>query len=620
MSTFFPNAQNFSIDGGTFSIVHGDQHNNYRQRISQASEASISNSSFAHALGPVTQATSSSTTTTTIQINGNQYNQVIQRKERVHTEFDDFRNVKRSDIYKIRNICQFSNGVEGCKCEACRRDVVKTFCTAKLIGVEGEFTTVTYSGQDAHKIFEEEFFELSRKQFSEASQIFAIANGTIPSMVLWHNLIPLVQFKGNVGRLGLRYLERLRKQLSCQDEELWIDSSRGVICHGPKGPSSSIPEDELELGDLPPTTELLQEEVLVRFLASHKSQEADDAFMTAINDTWSYEDVPERVNRATIFLALTKTPIAVANNVWKSVYDNLVERMCLENGWTSYGCRYAWHTKSYNNLHQYQIARGFDPTTADFARHLGYGHIFQPLDDSDRFEDIHEGDIPACSAVPINLNKSTITIHSEPLNPTTANFTQHLANDNYIFQPLNVNDQFKEVNKGAPEFSASYSLFHLRAGPGIGSSASHATRSLASAGPEGPSTTQDPGLVANSTLTVDLQAMEDDNSMTHSRHVIAHKPQETDSRMGTLNVSVQVPPHKSGTTSNDDPTLNGEASCPVTPRSLDGGPTILIQQQYRNRNTAVADPPDRPPTSQRNQCRLIKMVVHQEDNNAASSV
>ncbi|KAK1223205.1 hypothetical protein PQX77_013928 [Marasmius sp. AFHP31] len=507
MSTFFPNAQDFSIDGGIFNIIHGDQHNNYRQRISQASEASTSNSPFAHALGPVTQATSSSTTTTTVQINGNQYNQIIQREEKIHTEFDDFRNVKRGDIYKIRNICQVHDD-GGCQCEACRRDVVKTFCTANLIGVEGEFTTVTYSGRDARKVFEEEFLELSRKQFSEASQIFAIANGTIPSMVLWHNLIPLVQFREKVGRLGLLYLETLRRQLGCWVDNLWIDSSRGVICHGPKGPYSSIPGDILnDFRDLPPNAELLQEEVLVRFLANHKSKEADDAFMTAIDDARNYKDIPEQVNRPTIFSALTKTPIAIANNVWTSREDILVERTWLENGWTRFrldgddlvypygwsegyvdvspsqcqlrqqqpiylfiyppppnlpegktsslrhwsfhedghlqisreSCHdlglpveldyvyccysYSWPTDCYKPLHQYQIARGFNPTTADFARHLGCHSIFQPLDDSDRFEDVQKDDASTCSAFSFDLGESFIAI--EPDEPSLLNTQDH---------------------------------------------------------------------------------------------------------------------------------------------------------------------------------------------------
>ncbi|KAK1218579.1 hypothetical protein PQX77_018732 [Marasmius sp. AFHP31] len=514
MSTFFPDAQNITVTGGVISHVEGDQHNYYRQRISQASKASTSSSPLTNALGPITQSTSSSTATTTVQINGNQYNQIIQREEKAHTEFDDFRSVKRGDIYRIRNICQVLGHCKGHQwweeCQ-CPREVIKTFCTAKLIGVEGEFTTVNYSGRDAQKVFKEEFLKLSRIQFAEASQVFAIANGTIPSMVLWHNLIPLVQFRGQVGQLGLRYLQSLSIQWDCEHEELWIDSSRGVICHGPKGPHSKISEIGLIFKGLPATAELLQEEVLVRFLASPKSKEADDAFMTGMNYTWNVEEVLERVDRPTIFSALTKTPIAVANNIWTSREDNLVERTCLENGWTRFrldgdgslsldlsrdvpkawllqtssvfhargvlleddledvyliypngwlggyvdvspskcqlgqqpiflfvyppppnlpcgqtpsfhhwsfqedghyqispeSCRnlglpvglyyhnlgcysLSWPTDCYRSLHQYQIARGFDPTTADFTRYLGYGNTFQPLNVSDRFEDVQK--------------------------------------------------------------------------------------------------------------------------------------------------------------------------------------------------------------------------------------
>ncbi|KAK1217714.1 hypothetical protein PQX77_019614 [Marasmius sp. AFHP31] len=44
----------------------------------------------------------------------------------------------------------------------------------------------------------------------------------------------------------------------------------------------------------------------------------------------------------------------------------------------------------YKSLRQYQIARSLDPTTADFAKRLGYRNIFQPLDNSDWFEDLQK--------------------------------------------------------------------------------------------------------------------------------------------------------------------------------------------------------------------------------------
>ncbi|KAK1234943.1 hypothetical protein PQX77_001843, partial [Marasmius sp. AFHP31] len=461
MSEFFSNAHNFSINGGTFSGVNGDQHNHYYERTLQASRLSTSRS------GSVTQGTSSRAITT-IHINGNQINnQLVEREEKELTEFDDYRNLKRGDVCRLRNICQ---------------------------------------------VFEEEFHKLSRQLFSEVAQVYAIDKGTIPSMVLWHNLVPLAQVLSNVGELVVRYLKNLHNQWDCDYEEIWIDPTRGVVCRGPKGPYSFIPVIELGIKDLPPTAELLQEEVLVRFLACQKSREADDAFMTAIYYTWSDKDVPERVDRPTIFSALTKTPIAVATNIWESREDTLKERTCLENGLTrfrldgdgwvwlrsnrnaekawlsqawsvfhargvsldndlkdfhlvspeawlagsldnspskcqlrhqqpiflfiyplpphlhdgktsslhhwsfhedghprispescfhlglpvklgynNWGCRsHSWPTDRYKPLHQYQIARGFDPTTAHFAKHLGYGHIFQPLNDADRFEDVQK--------------------------------------------------------------------------------------------------------------------------------------------------------------------------------------------------------------------------------------
>ncbi|KAJ8092686.1 hypothetical protein PM082_007015 [Marasmius tenuissimus] len=46
-----------------------------------------------------------------------------------------------------------------------------------------------------------------------------------------------------------------------------------------------------------------------------------------------------------------------------------------------------WPTSRYKLIHQYQLYRGFDPATADFARHVyGTPILFRPLDDSDRFE------------------------------------------------------------------------------------------------------------------------------------------------------------------------------------------------------------------------------------------
>ncbi|KAJ8075096.1 hypothetical protein PM082_019423 [Marasmius tenuissimus] len=47
-----------------------------------------------------------------------------------------------------------------------------------------------------------------------------------------------------------------------------------------------------------------------------------------------------------------------------------------------------WSSKTYGTMYQYQIARGFDPTTADFAQSLGYPLCNPSQDDSNQFEEV----------------------------------------------------------------------------------------------------------------------------------------------------------------------------------------------------------------------------------------
>ncbi|KAK1223626.1 hypothetical protein PQX77_013499 [Marasmius sp. AFHP31] len=50
---------------------------------------------------------------------------------------------------------------------------------------------------------------------------------------------------------------------------------------------------------------------------------------------------------------------------------------------------YSWSNDAYDSLRQYQLLRGFDPSTTDFAQSLGYDkNIYQTLSDSDRFAQV----------------------------------------------------------------------------------------------------------------------------------------------------------------------------------------------------------------------------------------
>ncbi|KAK1224731.1 hypothetical protein PQX77_012350 [Marasmius sp. AFHP31] len=303
-----------------------------------------------------------------VNVRGNQVNQIIQREEKEHTEFDDYRNVKSGDFCRLEDVCvakyhrpsvaEYHRPSELKRWQLswqppCSPTALKTFCAVKVIGTEDRFTSVTYSGPDARRAFEEDFRKCSqvRRSSKSTAQVFAVDVGTVPSLLLWHALVPISHLGRNFGRAGNLYISNLCMKLQCLRRELWVDSGQGVICRGPEGPELYIVEDRLhvenrfhvETEKLPSTIDMLQEDVFMRFLASLKSEEADGMFLLTMgwDDQFRYwgaddVDVHERFDQPTIFSTWTKTPIAFANNVWTDDGVGLTEREVLENSLTRF--------------------------------------------------------------------------------------------------------------------------------------------------------------------------------------------------------------------------------------------------------------------------------------------
>ncbi|KAK1218284.1 hypothetical protein PQX77_019038 [Marasmius sp. AFHP31] len=337
MSTFFSNAQNASISGGVFSHVQGDQHNYYTGRT----KTKMITSSSANGHRAANQESNSpSTSTMVVHIKGNQVNQIVQREEKEHTEFDDYRNVKSGDFYRLEDIyvTEYPRNPRWCY----GRKVDKTICAVEVIGTEGRFTSVTYRGPDARRAFEMDFRKFSQARSSESTaQVFAVDVGTVPSLLLWHALLPISHFERSLGWRGEIHVYNLLRKLNCRERNLWVDFARGVICQGPEGPRSNIGWmlEEVKVENLPLTAEMLQEDVFLRFVASLKSKEFDRVFLYMMwqwdsNDD-IYKGVAESFDQPTIFSTLTKTPIAVANNVWTSGRI-FTERKALEKGLTRF--------------------------------------------------------------------------------------------------------------------------------------------------------------------------------------------------------------------------------------------------------------------------------------------
>ncbi|KAK1227906.1 hypothetical protein PQX77_009074 [Marasmius sp. AFHP31] len=453
LSWFFHKARNFQITGGSFNHVQGDQHNNNY--------------------------------TTTI----------VQAKEEEPSEFDEYFKVKLGGIFKLRDVGssayprRWDDGRREWWEEGKPRSD-KTIFMARVLEQPGMvFTMLQYSGPDAHRAFLEDFRMLSSTLTSNVSQTYGYSKSKIPSLILYNDLAPASQLEGKLGFWGSVYLCSVAAQLGCKSgDELWIDNGRGIFCRGPAfGMGYMVGRHFGEL-DVPLTADLLQIDVLLRFLASLKSWKVDrDIILFPSPSSWV--DGPVQVSQPTVISKLKSAQKWVdqcngnAKDTWKSqawrifhnrgitleddlsiyylVYpyamlssfikpseaqlkrqwsrpvepseaqlnqqsqqpiflfvrpppSNPINRNTTSlHHWSFHkdGCsplspdtcyslglptklRYysrnsanSWSNEDYQRIHQYQLLRGFDPSTTDFARHLGYDdNLFQSVNDSDRFE------------------------------------------------------------------------------------------------------------------------------------------------------------------------------------------------------------------------------------------
>ncbi|KAK1222895.1 hypothetical protein PQX77_014317 [Marasmius sp. AFHP31] len=177
MSTFSPNARGVSIDDGTFTLVQRDQNSCSSITPTQEEEdteidhfPNVERDELPLWADEDREEWGQWEPSSTRAV-------VVQRKAKEYTEFDDvryltgeqgigglhkpfitdiqFRIVKRDDICRVRDVCVG---------EYCQRpNVVKTICTGRVMGIEGEFLVMSYSGPGARRAFEEDFRKYSQK-------------------------------------------------------------------------------------------------------------------------------------------------------------------------------------------------------------------------------------------------------------------------------------------------------------------------------------------------------------------------------------------------------------------------------------------------------------------------
>ncbi|KAJ8079173.1 hypothetical protein PM082_021673 [Marasmius tenuissimus] len=123
---------------------------------------------------------------------------------------------------------------------------------------------------------------------------------------------------------------------------------------------------------------------------------------------------------------------------------------------------YSWSNDAYSHLRQYQVLRGFDLSTTDFAQFLEFDeNIYLPLSDSDRFARVNQEpslDVGASPSIAnISALENPITTHPtrlpHGLEPTTADFVRHTGVGEHVFQPANDLNQSEQESECKPPTS-----------------------------------------------------------------------------------------------------------------------------------------------------------------------
>ncbi|KAK1234262.1 hypothetical protein PQX77_002537 [Marasmius sp. AFHP31] len=286
-SQLFRNAQNFQITGGNFSHINGDQIN---------------------------------------------YTTLVQAERKELTVLDEYYYVKRGAIYKLRENGRYlwEDWERWCSRVRRRGRADRISYAVEIVDKPGRvFTLVEYSGPEAKQAFEKDFAMLITELTLSGSQVYGYNLSVAPSILMYNELVPAAQV--NAGLIGQAYLKSLSRQLRCAEEELWLDSGKGVFCRGPPGPGPRFSGWRFE-NQLPLTAELVREDVLLRFLAGLKSKDIDRVVINQVTSSVARTDVPERVLRPMVISTLTNAPIAVANNAWTSSNDSLSDRKLLADG------------------------------------------------------------------------------------------------------------------------------------------------------------------------------------------------------------------------------------------------------------------------------------------------
>uniref|UniRef100_A0A0W0G2E5 Uncharacterized protein n=1 Tax=Moniliophthora roreri TaxID=221103 RepID=A0A0W0G2E5_MONRR len=180
-------------------------------------------------------------------IQGNQVNRTINmgtvninnaQRSANYTKYDQFHKIILGDIILEKELYsswwdwKWRCGKIFAKCKAQR-----TIYTIEILNYKAKFTAMTYEGEDAQHVWEEDFELFAHTKNPGSFQLFGINQSTIPMLIFHNELIPLGHFYKYSFWSSL-YLSHLTKNNKWESiRSVWKDM-RGFLCGGPEGPNA----------------------------------------------------------------------------------------------------------------------------------------------------------------------------------------------------------------------------------------------------------------------------------------------------------------------------------------------------------------------------------------------
>ncbi|ESK87535.1 hypothetical protein Moror_2025 [Moniliophthora roreri MCA 2997] len=192
----FQQSSNFTIDGGYFTYIAGDQHNHFQESSMQQ----------------------------------------LHREEKKVTIWDEYLRIPTGKVYVKRTICHTEDNQDGW--------TIKTINIASIEDKGSEFLHIVYSGQGAVKAFLQDFKKFAHVKIANVAQLFGYNDNQagLLALIFYDALIPVAHIFEQNG-----FSSALYAYLGYQVEavqivtnngivnicELWICSNSGTLCMGP---------------------------------------------------------------------------------------------------------------------------------------------------------------------------------------------------------------------------------------------------------------------------------------------------------------------------------------------------------------------------------------------------